>query len=342
MVSPSNMASDQSQKELGISKDTSPLRIKNKKNCNKDLNKIEGKKISKNTSEHLSPRLKQITQAITSKHVDGNDKILSTLSSDKIILFQKHVPIYNPDPNSYTSILKTPNKDNVEQNKQLKVVIDENLNSEHQLTNSDISYSQLSYEKKANYTENLTTKTVSSQKQNDYYRNTTKCNQNFKEFSNNQIKPHQTENISKKNRLLINKNDNEEKETKEPKIISNHSGNLTLYNQITKLGYTPDDENVGDKNTFYTSSKNQEQEDPVCKYALLSIEEWRQRGDDINSERSLIIEQIISLRVRSSYAHQILTNHLNDRAAALEAWGKKQQLKEEVISQIQIFLENKN
>ena len=350
-------------------KNQQPQRVNPEKIANNDLNYPQAKKVVKLPLQPFTKQTKSSPSSIVkTNNLEINvDKVfdkdvLKTISSTKSNRdLSKHVPINNPNPNSYTSILKKPKNSNEEQSKKVKVVFDENLNSEHFLTNSDISSNQSVIEKKNLGTiESPKNKTKKKKKLSSYFlnepkiiSNNTNNNNSFTATSKNdqninnetllkpkQIITHNQKELSKTEQDITNMQILQSDISKSP------------YTPITELGFTNKIETSDSKfsgfqldmnsDAFYqTVFKEYENKNDVIKYAQLPIELWLQRGEELNSARSKIINQIMSIRIRSSYAHQILTEHLNARADALQKWETNQQSNESVFAQIQNFLNNK-
>ncbi|OBA24955.1 hypothetical protein HANVADRAFT_4232 [Hanseniaspora valbyensis NRRL Y-1626] len=350
-------------------KNQQPQRVKLEKIVNNDLNYPQAKKVVKLPLEPFTKQTKLSPSSIAKKNtleinVDKvfDKNVLKTISSTKSNRdLSKHVPINNPNPNSYTSILKNPKNSYEEQTKKVKVVFDENLNSEHFLTNSDISSNQSVIEKRDLATaETPKNKTKQKKDLSSYFLNDPKIvsnnnnnNSSFTGISENDQNIN-TEAFSKPKQIITTNQKELPKTDQEIKNMQMNQFDISKspYTPIKELGFTNKIETSDSKfsgfqldlnsDAFYqTVLKECENKSDVIKYAQLPIELWLQRGEDLNSERSKIINQIMSIRIRSSYAHQILTEHLNARADALQKWETNQQSNESVFAQIQNFLNNK-
>ncbi|OBA27536.1 hypothetical protein HANVADRAFT_48192 [Hanseniaspora valbyensis NRRL Y-1626] len=338
-------------------KNQQPQRVKLEKIVNNDLNYPQAKKVVKLPLEPFTKQTKLSSSSIAKKNtleinVDKvfDKDVLKTISSTKSNRdLSKHVPINNPNPNSYTSILKHPKNSYEEQTKKVKVVFDENLNSEHFLTNSDISSNQSVIEKRDLATaESPKNKTKQKKDLSSYFLNEPKIVSNNNNNNSSFTRISENDQNITKNQKELPKTDQEIKNMQ----MNQFDISKSPYTPITELGFTNKIETSDSKfsgfqldlnsDAFYqTVLKECENKSDVIKYAQLPIELWLQRGEDLNSERSKIINQIMSIRIRSSYAHQILTEHLNARADALQKWETNQQSNESVFAQIQNFLNNK-
>lgn len=291
----------------------------------------ESKKIAKPAFQNFTKHSKAAIQTKTINSTDvkinsiiekGILQYITSTKSNKII--EKHVPVSNPDPTSYSSILKKIDSD--QQIKKGKVTIDENLNLEHLLTNSDISSIHSVAEKK----EERVNKMIEKEVQDNV---TNKAEESSNIISvNNEHSQKKVSYLECHSELL--------------KSSMNQNSDLEdTYIPITEMGFSLNNElekrNINSEKFYEHVFKDFDPNIKIIKYAQLSIEDWLKKGEKINEERAKLTKQIMSIRIRSSYAHLILTEHINARANALQKWEQQQKSNEAILVKIQSFLEKK-
>lgn len=287
-------------------------------------------KQNKQIPDILSMDIKKMDKAefLPVKHLLKNNQDTSTFKHKNTNKKQKFSPSNNIDPSQITSILKgSKGESNDTQGKKNKVTFDENLNLEHTLTNSELSLSSNENNKKA-------------------------CVQN--------ISPRKTVNKPSSPKKIINtisptKTEKKSSPKKSPTKTRSVDSELAI---LAKHNYTPIQElsisrndcpenksfcglniNVNSeefhKKVFSQSLDKQQ----ISQYSSLAIDEWLRKGKELLEEKSKITKQIMAARIRSSYAHKVITDHINARAHALEMWQNNvNEQDKKFTSQMKMFL----
>lgn len=297
----------------------------------------ESKKVAKPPFQNFTKHSKATLPSITKNATDVKNNsiiekdILQNISASKNNKsIEKYSPVRNPDPASYSSILRKIDSD--QQIKKGKVIIDENLNSEHFLTNSDISSNHSVGEKKGKVDNEMIEKGVQyllvnkAEESSNLISVTCKNVQekgNYLEANLESVKPLNTLNCDTKDTYL-------------PIADLGFSHNNEPANRNTNASL-----NINSEIFYQDVFKDFNPNNKIIKYAQLPIEDWLKKGETINEERAKITKQIMSIRIRSSYTHLILTEHINARASALQKWEQQQKTNEDILVKIQSFLEKK-
>lgn len=280
-----------------------------------DILSLDIKKMDKAEFQPVKHLLKNKQDTSPYKHRNPNKK-------------QKYSPSNNIDPSQITSILKgSKGESNDSQGKKNKVTFDENLNLEHTLTNSELSLTS---------------------------------NDNNKKVYVHNASPRKTDNKLGSPKKVINtisptKSEKKTSPKKSPTKTRSVDSEAAI---LAKYAYTPIQElsisrkdceenkkfcglNINmnseefHKNVFSQSQDKQQ----ISQYSSLSIDEWLKKGNELLEQKSKITKQIMAARIRSSYAHKIITDHINARAKALEAWQNNvHEQDKKFTSQMKMFL----
>lgn len=288
-----------------------------------DILSMEMKKVDKadfqpiNKQQKLNTDAKKVTttqnkESSPYKHRNPNKK-------------QKYSPSKNIDPLQITSILKGRKEEATESlSKKYKVTFDENLNLEHTLSNSELSLSSNDNNKKQ-YPVMTSPKKV-EQKLTSPTKILGNTSPNKK--TSPKKSPTKTRNVDPELAILAN----------------------NPYTPITELSFsrTESPENVKfcgvdikmNTKEFYKSVFSlSENKNEISKYSSLSIDEWLAKGNELLEQKREITKQIMAARIRSSYAHKVITDQINARAEALQIWETTvQEQDKKFTSQMKMFL----
>ncbi|KAL6934988.1 uncharacterized protein HGUI_02193 [Hanseniaspora guilliermondii] len=239
---------------------------------------------------------------------------------------QKYSPSNNIDPSQITSILKgSKTESNDSQGKKYKVTFDENLNLEHTLTSSELSLTNNEILKKP-------------------------CVQTSPKKRENKLgSPNKISTLSPNK---IEKKTSPKKSPTKTRSVDSEVAILTKhkYTPIQELSLSRKDceENARfcglninmNSEEFHKKVFSQSQDkQQISQYSGLSIDEWLKKGNELLEQKSKITKQIMAARIRSSYAHKIITDHINARAEALEAWQNNvHEQDKKFTSQMKMFL----
>lgn len=268
------------------------------------------KEIKKDNKTSLQPsKQQQNSQSDLKKPTMNQSKEISPYKNKRFNKKHKFSPSKNIDPSQITSILKGKKDESAEPlTKKYKVTIDENLNLEHTLTNSEASSTN---------------------------------NDNGKKQHTIVTSPKKKENkVVSPNKVLINshleKADKRYSPRKSPTKLKTLDPELAIlakcsYTPINELGFSRNnseenkhfcgvDINMNTEDFCKRAFSLSEYKDEISKYSTLSIDEWLQKGNELLEQKTEITKQIMAARIGSSYAHKVITDQINARAKALQIW----------------------
>lgn len=280
-----------------------------------DILSMDIKKMDKAEFQPVKHLLKSKQDTSPYKHRNPNKK-------------QKYSPSNNIDPSQITSILKgSKGESNDLHGKKNKVTFDENLNLEHTLTNSELSLNSNENNKKVYIKNNSPRKTENKISSPNKGLNTMSPTKTEKKVSPKKS-PTKTRSVDSEVAILAK---HKYTPIQELSISRKHCDENKNF---CGLNINMNSEEFHKK--VFSQSQDRQQ---ISQYSNLSIDEWLKKGNELLEQKSKITKQIMAARIRSSYAHKIITDHINARAKALEIWQNNvHEQDKKFTSQMKMFL----